>query len=157
MKTLNKKLIAGAIALTLAATAATSFAKGGAEKDPTQRFNYIFTQLELNEAQQADVIAVMEVLREEHRQEMWDQRKETRDSEDRPSAEEMAALKEANRAEQTQALTDQLNTVLSPELTAELVEYLDAHRAMGMQKGQRGGKGGPNGQRQNLEQSQERN
>jgi Spy/CpxP family protein refolding chaperone len=144
MKTLNKTLIASAVAITLALSAGTTFAKGGQGSDQAanqgQQLEYIFTQLNISDAQQEDVLELLEAAREEQRQAMWDIRKETRDSEDRPSREEMEAQREANQAAQMQLITDKLNTILSPEVTAELVDYLDAHQGAGM-KGQRGGQG----------------
>ena len=142
MKTLNKTLIASAVAITLALSAGTTFAKGGQGFDKAgnqaEQLEYIFTQLNISDAQQEDVLELLEAAREEQRQAMWDIRKETRDSEDRPSREEMQAQREANQAAQMQLITNKLNTVLSPEVTAELVDYLDAHQGAGM-KGQRGG------------------
>ena len=155
MKALNKTLIATAIAVTLTAAGATAFAKGGmgGQGDPATRMSYIFTQLELTETQQADVLAVLEAVQEEHRQAMWDQMQALRDQEDRPTREEMQALRDAQQAAQSQLLTDKLNTVLSPEMTAELVEYLDFHRGpvMGGKQGGRGdgGRQGP-GMGQNM-------
>jgi flagellar biosynthesis GTPase FlhF len=150
MKTLNKTLITTAVAMTLALSAGTTFAKGGQGFDQAanqgQQLEYIFAQLNLSDAQQEDVLELLEETREAQRQAMWDARKATRDSEDRPSREEMQAQREAMQTAQMQLITDKLNTVLSPEVTDELVDYLEAHQGQGM-KGERGGKG--NDQRPN--------
>jgi Spy/CpxP family protein refolding chaperone len=138
MKAFNKKLIAGALATTMVLSAGTAFAKGnGQDRNPAERLNYIFTQLEITEAQQTEILDIMQTLASEQREVMWDTMKELRDSEDRPTTEEMQAMRETNKAAQIQALTDQLNTVLSPQVTEELVEYLEAH-GMGKMHGRDG-------------------
>lgn len=147
MKAFNKKLIAGAMATSLMFAAGGAFAGSyGQQRDPAERLSYIFTQLEITEAQQAQIVEIMETVVEEQREAMWDTMKELRDSEDRPTAEEMQAMRDTHRAEHLQLLTDQLNTVLSPEVTEDLVEYLEAHgmgKAYG--RGGNGQRGGHNG------------
>jgi hypothetical protein len=145
MNILNKKIVASVFAVSIAMTAGMSFAKGnGSQADPAQRLNYIFTQLELTEADQAAVLEVLASVREEQRQIMWDSRQAIQDREDAPTREEMDAIRTEHKAAMSQLVTDQLNTVLSPEVTEELVTYLDAHQGMGKQ-GPRGGKGGEGG------------
>ena len=133
MKTMNKTIIAVAVAMTLTAATGTAFTKGnmGNQADPATKMSYIFTQLSLTEAQQADVLAVMEAAQAEQRAVMLDTRKAMRESDDRPTAEEMQAMREAHQTAQMQVLTDKLNTVLSPDVTADLVEYLAAHQGKG--------------------------
>ena len=133
MRNLSKKLVASAVAFTLLASAGSAYAMGGPRQGGErqgQQLGYIFSQMELNEQQQEDVLATLEALREQHKDQMWEQMKEMRERDERPSQDEKQALRDAFRAQQSQAMTDQLNTVLSPEQTEELVEYLDAHRAM---------------------------
>lgn len=159
MKTFNKKLISSAIVLTMSTVAAVSFAKGpgNSDYDPAQRFDYIFTQLSLTDAQQADVLAVLEQNRETNRDAMKAQMQALRDSEDRPSREEMFALREANREARNIELTDQLNMVLSPEVTNQFVEYLDAHRGMDMHADRGSKKGDKDGMRQKGDGSKSQN
>ncbi len=165
MKRLNKKLIAVAVAITLTSSAGIAFAKSGMnnQADPATRLNYIFTQLALTETQQADVLAVLEAAQEEQRQAMWETRQAMQNQAERPTQEQRDAMREAHRAAQTQLITDKLNTVLSPEVTADLVEYLDAHQGMGRdmndRKGgmnDRNGKGDNRGQGQGQGQGQNR-
>jgi hypothetical protein len=97
----------------------------------TQAVNldYIFTQLDLTEDAQANATAVIESFAEAQQAKMKEHRSQMRDSDTRPSREEMEALREAQQAAATIALTDQLNTVLSPDQTVEVVEYINAHAA----------------------------
>lgn len=143
MNTLNKKIIAGTVAATLVLTAGFTFAKGSGDeqRDPSQRFEYIFTQLDISETDQAQVIEVMEGVMEMQRDAMWAVKQDLRDREERPTKEEMQSIRETQKASMLQQMTDQLNTVLSPEVTEEFVEYLEAHSHMAMH-GKRGGKGG---------------
>jgi Spy/CpxP family protein refolding chaperone len=165
---MNKKMIASLMAVTLAASAGLTFANGNgngqgngaqdgsqtSQNQPSDRMNrgdrgmaragnldYIFGQLNLTEESQASVQAVLDAFAESQRELMKDQRDAMRNSDTRPSQEERDALRETHRAEAKVALTDQLNTVLSPDQTADLVEYLDAH--MGNHQG--GPKGGMKG------------
>lgn len=146
MNILSKKIIAGAFATTLILSAGIAVAQGDGDKRQGQgpRLDYIYSQLELTEAEQVSVEEVLQAFAEENRQKMWDQRKAMQDLEDRPSQEDMAAQREANKAEALTLLTDRLNTVLSPNLTEELVEYLDAHHGMGNERGGKNRKPGSN-------------
>ncbi|MFQ3231388.1 Spy/CpxP family protein refolding chaperone [Reinekea sp.] len=146
---MNNKILAGLIAVTLVTSAGVTFAKSEgreAKNDNGQKysqmhkkgdrangmssrlnFDYIFNQLSLDDETQVRVKAVMDTFSEEQRAKMSAQREEMRANSTKPSTEEMAALREARQTEATVALTDQLNTVLSPAQTAEFVEYLEAH------------------------------
>lgn len=144
MKTMNKALVAGAVSLTLAVASGLVLAKDGErEQNSGERFEYIFNQLELTETQRTDVLDVMQSYSETSREEMKARMEEFRSSSDeRPSRDEMRAQMETYRAEQLVGLADQLNLVLSPEDTAELIEYLEAHMPKGMgQRGERSGEG----------------
>lgn len=146
MKKFNKTLLAGAVAATLLMSAGVTYAKGGFGSDryPTERFDYIFTQLNLTEEQRSTVLDVLETSMEAQRETMRDSMWALRDQDERPSREQMQALMESHQATLYQTLTDQLNTVLSPEVTAEFIEYMDAHHAMGGMGGwgSMGGRGG---------------
>lgn len=148
---MNKKILASLIAITLVTTAGVTFANGygegrGAKNDNEQKhsqmhkqgdrskgkssslnLDYIFNQLSLDDDTQTSVKAVMDTFREEQRAKMSTQHEEMRANSTKPSAEEMTALRESRQTEATIALTDQLNTLLSPNQTAEFVEYLQAH------------------------------
>jgi Spy/CpxP family protein refolding chaperone len=142
MNTLNKKIVASVFAASIAMTAGMTFAKGnGQQANQGQRLDYIFTQLDLTETQQAEVLEVLANVREEQRQIMWDNKQAMKDREDAPTREEMEAIRTEHQTAMSQLVTDQLNTVLSTEVTEELVEYLDAHKGFGKQGG-RGGQGG---------------
>lgn len=134
MKTFNKKLIASAIVASMFLGAGATFADGfyRQDRDPAQRLNYIFTQLQISEEQQQQITEIMQNVYQEQRQVMWEQMQTLRNADERPTQEEMLTYREEHRATQRQALTDQLNTVLDPSVTEDLVEYLDAHQAMGM-------------------------
>lgn len=141
MKRMNRSLIAGITATTLLLSGAVAFAAGNdQQRDPSQRFDYIFTQLDLSDDQRTAVIDVMEAAMEEHRDLMWQTMQSLREQDERPSREDMQALMTSQQAAMTQSLTDDLNTVLSPEVTAELIEYIEAHRGMGAM-GRHGGRG----------------
>jgi Spy/CpxP family protein refolding chaperone len=146
---MNKKILAGLIAVTLVTSAGVTFANGEgreATSDDGQKhgqmhkqgdrsegkasslnLDYIFNQLSLDDDTQTSVKTVLDTFREEQRAKMTTQRDEMRANATKPSAEEMVALREARQTEATTALTDQLNTLLSPDQTAEFVEYLKAH------------------------------
>lgn len=142
MKTLfskapRKTLIATAVVIALAGSAGAAYAHSSMNQGRmTERFDYIFTQLSLTEAQRTEVVDIvttqMTELREQHRAQ--------RDSDaERPTAEERQAL----RAEARTALEDELGTVLQADQVEGLIAYLEAHQPRG-DKGMRGGhRGGP--------------
>lgn len=145
MNALNKKIIATTLAVTLSAVAVTGFAKGQgqSEFDAAERFNYIFTELNLTEAQQTEVASILETTMTENREAMKALRAEMRelDESERPSREDMKAQREATKEARLQALTDELNTVLSADDTEAFVSYLEAHshdKKGGKGKGKRG-------------------
>lgn len=126
----KKALIATGLVIALAAGSTGAFAWGGGEKgprDPGQRFEYIFTQLNLTEEESTQVIDVMKSFAEAQREAMQERRES---GAERPTQEERDAL----RAEAQQQLADQLGTVLQPTQVEELIEYLEFHG-----KGMKGG------------------
>lgn len=135
MKKLSQ-LVTPYLAIALFALASATFANDGKRGDPAEQLDYIFTQLALDESQQEQVIAVLRNVAEAQRAEMQAVRESHGD--ERPSREEMKTLREEMRATFRQNLTDELNTILSADLTLELVDYLEAHQRPGMQRG--GGK-----------------
>lgn len=147
MNAFKKKLIVSGVAIAMAVGGAASFAKGGMDYDfepnsnQSQRLEYIFNQLELTEAQQAEVNQVMAAFREQNREMMWDTMKAMRDQEDRPTKEEMQTIRDQHREASRATLRQQLGTVLSADQVDELVEYLDAHRSMGDRGDHHGNKG----------------
>lgn len=116
-------LIATGLVVALAAGSTGALAWGNSDRgdrDPSQRFEYIFNQLDLTEAQSTEVIEVMESFRDAQR----DARQERRESgEERPSEEEREAMKEQAQ----QQLADELGTVLQPTQVEDLMEYLEFH------------------------------
>lgn len=140
MTQFKKQFIAATVAATLALGAGTAFAAKGQGRDQAnagERLDYIFTQLDLTEDQRSEVLSVMEATMEAQRDAMQESREAMRDSEERPSKEDRQALREAQQAVVAQQLTDELNQFLSPNVTAELIDYLDAHRG-GMGQGGNG-------------------
>ncbi|GGX49211.1 hypothetical protein [Saccharospirillum salsuginis] len=128
--TSKKTLIATGLVVALAAGSTGAFAWGGGDKgprEPGQRFEYIFKQLNLTEEQSTEVIEVMQSFAEAQREAM----RERRDSgAQRPTQEERDAL----RAAAHQQLADQLGTVLQPTQVEALMEYMEFHG-----KGMKGG------------------
>ena len=132
----RKALIATGLVVALAAGSTGALAWGGGNKgphEPSQRFEYIFNQLNLTEEQSTQVIDIMQSFAESQRQAM----QERRDSgAERPTQEEMDAI----RAEARQQLSDQLGTVLQPTQVEELTTYLEFHsKGMGSRGHHRGG------------------
>jgi len=127
----KKALIATGLVVALAAGSTGAFAWGGGEKgprDPGQRFEYIFSQLNLTEEQSTQVIDVMKSFAEAQREAMQERRES---GAERPTQEERDAL----RADVQQQLADQLGTVLQPTQVDELIEYLEFHsKGMGGKK-----------------------
>ena len=139
MMQFKQKILAAVVTVTLASAAVGTFALSNRADNPVERMSYIFTQLNLTQSQQADVSNLLMSISAEQRSQMQAQREAMRDAETRPSRDEMAALRDSHRAAQTQVLTDQLNTLLAPDVTADLVTYLDAHRVAMMKGGRHGG------------------
>lgn len=129
----KKALIAAGLTVMLAAGATGAYAWGGDKhgtRDPGQRFEYIFTQLNLTEEQSQQVIDVMKTFAESQREAMQERREA---GGERPTQEEFEAMREAAH----QQLADQLGTVLQPSQVEELITYMEFHG-----KGMRGGPGG---------------
>ncbi|EAR08061.1 hypothetical protein [Reinekea blandensis] len=148
MTSFKKQFIAATVVATLALGAGSAYAFNGGGRgqvDAAERFDYIFTQLELTDAQRTEVLAVLEANWDAQRDAMWEVRQSLMDREERPSYEEMQAIRDAHQADMTQQLTDELNVILRPDVTAEFIEYMEAHRG-GFGPGSRGGmgeRGGP--------------
>ena len=123
--------------VTLATVAVATFAMGNRAVDPAQRMSYIFSQLNLTESQQAEVLDLLIAFSADQRSQMQTHREAMRAADPRPTRAELLALRDSRRSAQTQVLTDRLNTLLAPEITAELVTYLDAHRGGMMSGGRR--------------------
>ena len=135
----RKTLTAVAMASVLALGAATAQAAPFGKRGMGPNLDYIFGQLSISETQGEQVIDILRDFRESKRDDMKAKREAAKESGERPSEEERTAMKEAYQAE----LSTQLNTVLSANQTAELMEYLEAHGPKG--KGRKG-RGGPMGE-----------
>ncbi|WP_320821854.1 Spy/CpxP family protein refolding chaperone [Reinekea sp.] len=139
MMQFKRKILAAVMTVTLVSAAVAAYATGNRDVGPAERMSYIFTQLNLTDSQQADVLGLLTTLSAEQRSQMQAQREAMRDADIPPTRDERAALRDSHRAGQSQILTDRLNTVLAPDVTADLVTYLDAHRGAMMKGGQHGG------------------
>jgi hypothetical protein len=117
----------------------------GAQIDPAQRFEYIFNQLDLSADQRSGVLSILEDLqaqRDERRSTMQEQ---VQSLNDRPSVEEMQAIREANRASMLTQLTDELNTVLPADDTAAFINYIEFHSQRMDRHGHSNGNSNSNG------------
>ena len=139
MMKFKRKILAAVMTVTLASAAVATYALGNRAVDPADRMGYIFTQLNLTDSQQSEVLDLLTTLSAEQRTQMKAQMEAMRDADTRPTRDEMAALHDSHRAAQTQVITDRLNTLLAPDVTADLVTYLDAHRVARLKGGQHGG------------------
>lgn len=128
----RQTLIAIGVVVALAGSASAVYAHDAMNQNRlTDRLDYIFTQLNLTDAQRTEVVDIMITQVAERRE----QHREQRDSDaERPTAEERQAL----RAEARTALTDELGTVLQADQVEGLITYLEAHQPRGG-KGLRGG------------------
>ncbi len=137
MKNFNRNLIAGGMTLVLLTTGASAFAKGG-EGEGNYRdsrgmnTDYIYAQLSLSEDQIAEVTDILDTFAEENRDAMRGAMQSLRDSEQRPSREEMDTIREQNRTAHSEALLNELTQVLSAQQANEMIDYMDAHRPVGM-------------------------
>lgn len=140
MTNMKQKLVASGLAIVLATSAVSSFAKEGdkGQRRDNVNLDYIFAELALTEEQQADVSAILKAISDEAREQREAAREEHRDAEDRPSREEMAEIRQAHREAMIEGLTDELNKILSADQTEDFVTYFEAHS----QKGPRGKEGG---------------
>ncbi|WP_394170731.1 Spy/CpxP family protein refolding chaperone [Saccharospirillum alexandrii] len=136
----RQALIAIGVVVALAGSASAVYAHDAMNQNRmTDRFDYIFTQLNLTDAQRAEVVDIMTTQMAERRE----QHREQRDSgAERPTAEERQALRDAART----ALTDELGTVLQADQVEGLITYLEAHQprgGKGMHGSHRGGRYAP--------------
>lgn len=136
----HKTLIATAVVIALAGSAGTVYAQGAMNQSRiVERFDYIFTQLNLTDTQRTEVVEIITTQMAERREQHREQR--ASDAE-RPTPEEHEALRTAART----ALTDELGTVLQADQVEGLITYLEAHlpkRGKGMHGGHRGGRQAP--------------
>lgn len=136
----RKTLFATAVVIALAGSAGAVYAHDGMNQSRlTERFDYIFTQLNLTEAQRAEVLDIMTTQMTEQREQHWQQHDS---GAERPTAEERQALRAAART----GLTDELGTVLQADQVEGLITYLEAHqprRGKGMHSGHRGDRNAP--------------
>ncbi|WP_320824182.1 Spy/CpxP family protein refolding chaperone [Reinekea sp.] len=139
MMKFKRKILAAVMTVTLASAAVATYALGNRAVDPADRMGYIFTQLNLTDSQQSEVLDLLKTLSAEQRTQMKANMEAMRDADTRPTRDEMTALHDSHRAAQTQVITDRLNTLLAPDVTADLVTYLDAHRVARLKGGQHGG------------------
>ncbi len=136
----RKTLITTAVVIALAGSAGAVYAHDAMNQSRlTERFDYIFTQLNLTETQRTEVVDIMTTqmaeLREQHRE-------QRANGAERPTPEEREAL----RAEIRTALADELGTVLQGDQVEGLITYLEAHLpkgGKGMHGGHRGGRQAP--------------
>lgn len=132
----RKTLFATAVVIALAGSAGAVYAHDGINQTRlTERFDYIFTQLNLTEAQRADVVEIMTTQMTERREQHREQRAS---GAERPTLE----ARDARRAEIRTALADELGTVLQADQVEGLITYLDAHQpsdGKGMHRGGRHG------------------
>jgi len=143
MMQFKRTILAAVMTVTLASAAVGTYALGNRTVDPAERMSYIFTQLNLTESQQTEVLDLLATISAEQRTLMQAQREAMRDTDIRPTHEEKKALRDSHRATQIQVITDRMNTLLTPDVTAALVTYLDAHRG-----GDEGGRGKHQGNNQ---------
>jgi len=146
-KSPRKTLIATGLVIALAGSAGAVYAKGAMNQDRmAERFDYIFTQLSLTEAQRTSVVEVMTSQMDE----MRGQRHEQRMAEgERPTQEERQAI----RAGMQFALADELGTVLQADQVEGLMTYMDAHSpkgGRGRHEGRQGESRGEHGKRQGV-------
>lgn len=136
----RQALIAIGVVVALAGSASAVYAHDAMNQNRmSDRFNYIFTELNLTDAQRTEVVDIMTTQMAERRE----QHRAQRDSEaERPTAEERQALRAAART----ALTDELGTVLQADQVEGLITYLEAHQprgGKGMHGGHRGDRHAP--------------
>lgn len=141
----SRKLLAATALVTAMSIAATSAYGWSGRQASEQRLDYIFSQLDLTEAQKEQTLAIFAERAEQQRNAMREHRNAVRESgerPERPSAEERTAMREGMRID----LTDQLGTVLQAHQVEGLLEYLEAHSGMMMRKGMRQHSGHRSGQ-----------
>jgi Spy/CpxP family protein refolding chaperone len=133
LNTLSRKsIVAGSLIIALASSAGFVYAHEAMNQDRvSDRFDYIFTQLNLTDDQSAATIDIMQTQREEIRE----HHRANRDAgAERPTAEQRDALREKAHT----ALADELGSVLQADQVEGLMTYLEAHQSRGG-KGMRGG------------------
>lgn len=109
-----------------------------------QRWDYIFTQLDVTEEQQAQVRELFNEMAAERRAKMQEHRaahkqyreangQQYRDKRERRTEhdrEAWQAERQARREQARQNLEDRLSTILAPDQVEGFITYLDAHKPM---------------------------
>lgn len=130
---------------TLALVAGLSLGVQAAQAEPSQhhstRWDYIFTQLDITEEQQAQVHTLFKEIAAERREKMKAQREERKryyhvnehanegQHEDRSARRDAwQAKREVRREQARQNLQDRLGTILAPDQVEGFITYLDAHK-----------------------------
>ena len=121
----------------------------------SQRWDYIFTQLDVTEEPQAQVHALFTEMAAERRAKMQEHREARRqyreangqqyqdkrergaERQHRPDREAWHAEHQARREQARQNLADRLGTILTPDQVEGFTAYLDAHKPMGKHQGKR--------------------
>lgn len=121
----------------------------------SQRWDYIFTQLDVTEEQQAQVRELFKEMAAERRATMQEQREARRqyreangqqyqdkrerraERQHQPDRDAWQAERQARREQARQNLQDRLGTILAPDQVEGFVAYLDAHKPMGKHQGKR--------------------
>lgn len=134
-------LIAG-----LSLGAQTVLAESSQRQSP--RWDYIFTQLDVTDEQQAQVHDLFQELAaerrakmQEHRearrqyreasgQQYQDKRERRAERQQRPDREAWQAERQARREQARQNLQDRLGTILTPDQVEGFIAYLNAHKPM---------------------------
>lgn len=141
----------------LALIAGLSLGAQTALAEPSQhqskRWDYIFTQLDVTEEQQAQVHELFKEMADERRAKMQehrearrqyreangpqsqDQREPRAERQHRPDREAWQAERQARREQTRQNLADRLGTILAPDQVEGFITYLDAHKPMRKHQG----------------------
>ncbi|MCH8530277.1 MAG: hypothetical protein LAT65_05440 [Saccharospirillum sp.] len=140
MKTLfntqPRKLLLATAAVIVLGTAGVVYAQSPMNQARmTERFDYIFTELNLTEDQRTEVMDIVTNQMQQWRNQHREQRDE---GQQRPHAEE----RQAQHAQARTALADQLGMVLQADQVEGFMTYLEAHQPRGGKGMQRGHEGG---------------
>lgn len=109
--------------VVLAGSASAVYARDAMSQNRmTDRFDHIFTQLNLSDTQRTEVVDLMTTR-------MAERREQRHSAPERPSAEERQALRDTAHA----ALTDELGTILQADQVDGLITYLEAQQPRGKQ------------------------
>jgi Spy/CpxP family protein refolding chaperone len=144
-KLTRKSIVAGSLVIALASSSGFVYAHNAMNQDRlSDRFDYIFTQLNLTDDQGAATLDIFQ-------KQMSEMREQHHASREAGAERHMAEQRQAMQASAHTALADALGTVLQADQIDGLMTYLDAHQPRGG-KGMRGGHHGS--RHQSMEQSQ---